>query len=423
LIRKGEWHLIRAMMNEGLSVSDIARRMGLDRKTVRKALRSESWPDDDSRARVARPSKLDPYKPFIEVRLESASLSAVRLFEEIRGQGYNGRMTILKEFVHSVKEQERLRAVVRFETVPGEQSQVDWAHAGNLLVDGERRGVYAFVMVLGYSRMRFVTFTHSMDIHTLMRCHIEAFRYFGGHTREILYDNMKTVIDRPKSVDLPAALNREFADFAGYYGFRVDSCWPYRAQTKGKSERLVGYVKDNFLLGREFESLEQMRREGLAWCDDVNARVHGTTGKIPREELAKEGLIPLAGRDYDAAKTTIRIVARDCLVSYEANRYSVPWRLAGRSVVVRDAADGWLRVFLRDELVAEHEKARGKHQVIINPEHLVGLLERVIGGQRKARMVERAAPVQSPRLVLFGREMPLVSVESRELSYYEEVAG
>jgi len=101
----------------------------------------------------------------------------------------------------------------------------------------------------------------------------------------------------------------------------------------------------------------------------------------------------------------------------------VHWAQAGRSAVVRDADDGWLRVFLRDELVAEHEKARGKHQVIINREHLAGLWERVMGRERKAGMLERAAPVQSPRLVLFGREMPLVSVESRELSYYEEVAG
>lgn len=251
MIWKGEWHLIRAMRNEGVSTSEIARRMGLDRKTVRNALRSESWPDDDSRVRVARPSTLDVFKPYIEARIEKCPLSAVRLLEEIRAQGYCGRMTILKDFVESIKERERLRAVVRFETVPGQQSQVDWAYAGSIVVDGERRSVYAFVMVLGYSRARFVTFTHSMDIHTLMRRHMEAFDYFGGHTREILYDNMKTVIDRPKGVDSPAVVNRTFADFAGYYGFGVDSCWPpYRAQTKGKSERLVRYVKENFLLGR-----------------------------------------------------------------------------------------------------------------------------------------------------------------------------
>ena len=148
MIRKGERHLIRAMRNEGVSTSEIARQMGLDRKTVRKALRHESWPDDDARVRVARPSKLDVSKPYIQARLEKSPLSAVRLLEEIRAQGYDGRMTILKDFVQSIKERERLRAVVRFETVPGQQSQVDSAYAGSIVAEGERRSVYAFVMVI-----------------------------------------------------------------------------------------------------------------------------------------------------------------------------------------------------------------------------------------------------------------------------------
>ena len=139
MIRKGEWHLIRAMMNDGLSVSEIARRMGLDRKTVRKALRCESWPDDDARVRVRRASKLDAFKGYIRARLEKSPLSAVRIFEEIVRQGYSGKITVVKDYVRSLKEEERLRAVVRFETVPGEQSQVDWAHAGSLLVDGDRQ--------------------------------------------------------------------------------------------------------------------------------------------------------------------------------------------------------------------------------------------------------------------------------------------
>src|SRR4030042_39120 len=119
--------MLRAMGNEGVSVSEMARRGGLDRKTVRRVLRSESWPDDDARVRVKRPSKLDPFKGYIEARLEKAPLSVVRLYEEIRGQGYTGTMSILKEFVHGVKEEQRLRAVVRFETMPGEQSQGAWA--------------------------------------------------------------------------------------------------------------------------------------------------------------------------------------------------------------------------------------------------------------------------------------------------------
>ena len=424
MTRKGEWHMLRAMRNEGVSISEMARRVGLDRKTVRRVLRSDSWPDDNARMRVRRPSKLDPFKGYIEARLEKALLSAVRLFEEIRVQGYTGGMSILKELVQALKEEERLRAVVRFETMPGEQSQVDWAQVGMLSVDGERRPLYAFVMVLGYSRMRFVTFSHSMDLHALMRCHIEAFHYFGGQTRELLYDNLKTVITQPRTAETPAVVNSAFADFAGYYGFSVGACAPYRAQTKGKVERLVGYVKNNFLLGREFAELEEMKRAGLAWCDEVNGRVHGTTHKVPAEELRKEGLIPIAGRDYDTSRVVLRIVARDCFISYEGNRYSAPYRLAGKSVVVRDADDGRLQVFLGDERVAEHRKAIGKRQVILDPEHIAELWRKVLGREQTSRPIRRAAEIRkAPALVLVGRELPLVRVESRDLSYYEEVAG
>jgi hypothetical protein len=165
-----------------------------------------------------------------------------------------------------------------------------------------------------------------------------------------------------------------------------------------------------------------MRREELAWCNQVDGRVHGTTGKIPFEELAREGLIPVVGRHYDAARTSLRIVARDCLASYEANRYSVPWRLAGKSVVVRDVDDGRIRIFLADELVAEHEKALGKHQVVVNPEHLAGLWEMVMGRHRREEVSRDVALSKPERLVLVGRDLPVVLVESRELSYYEEVA-
>jgi transposase len=424
LTRKGEWHMLRAMRNEGVSISDMARCVGLDRKTVRRVLRADSWPDDDARGRVKRPSKLDPFKPYIMARLEKAPLSAVRLYEEIRGQGYLGKMSILKEFVHEIKEEQRLRAVVRFETMPGEQSQVDWAQVGTLAAEGERRPVYAFVMVLGYSRMRFVTFSHSMDLHALMRCHIEAFAYFGGQTRELLYDNLKTVITRPKTADSPAVVSPAFADFAGYYGFAVGACAPYRAQTKGKVERLVGYVKNNFCLGREFADLAEMKRAGLAWCDEVNARVHGTTNKVPAEEWSQEGLISIAGREYDTSRVVLRVVARDCFISYEGNRYSVPYRLASKSVVVRDADDGRLRVFSGDELVAEHPKAMGKRQVVLDREHVAELWRKVMGRERRPRPARRVARLVEPaRLVLVGRHLPLVRVESRDLSYYEQAVG
>jgi len=417
----GEWHMIRVMRNEGMSISEIARRTGRDRKTVRRALAGASWPADEAKPRVRRRSTLDPFRDYLRARLEKAPLSAVRLMAEINAQGYRGGISILRAFVHEIKDAQRLRAVVRFETIPGQQAQVDWGKVpAGVLADG-LGPVYAFVMVLGCSRMRFLCFTRSMDQYTLMRCHVAAFRYFGGYPRELLYDNLKTVILQPRSAEAPAILNPRFAAFAGFYGFGVEACAPYRPQTKGKVERLIGFVKADFLPGRQCVALEELNRQALSWCDEVNARVHGTTGKIPACELATEGLTPLGERQYEICRSTPRLVSRDCLISYQGSRYEVPYRFAGKPVLVKDADDGRLVIYAGDELVLVHQKATRAGQQIRVPGLNDALWQMVLG----RRWQVRSAPTQPtrPRLVLVGREIPLVPVERRELSYYEEVAG
>lgn len=420
VIRKGEWQMMRAMRSQGLSISQIARRTGRDRKTVRKALASESWPADDGRRRVRRASKLDRFRDYIRARLQQAPISAVRMMEEIVPLGYEGKISILKAFVHEIKQQQRLQAVVRFETIPGEQAQVDWGKVDPAVLPEGEGPVYLFGMVLGYSRMRFVRFCRRMDLHTLMRCHLEAFRYFGGYPRRILYDNMKTVVLKPRRADAPAELNPHFADFAGFWGFEVDLCWPYRAQTKGKVERTIGYVKDNFLEGRRFVDLGQMNQQGLAWCDRVNGTRHGTTGEIPAEQLVKEGLQPLGQRTYDTARSSLRIVSRDCFVSYEGNRYEAPWRFAGKAVLVKDDDDGRLLIWDCDELLLVHRKTSGKGERIavagLNDE----LWRRVLG--RRQQQARPRPTVATPALVLVGGSIALEPVQRRELSYYEQVA-
>ncbi len=423
MLGKGRWYMIRTMRQDGLSVSEISRKLGVDRKTVRKALSKDSWPDDH-RPRVLRPSKLDAFKPYIDARLEQAALSAVRIYEEILPQGYDGRLSILRDYVRGVKDEQRMLAVVRFETMPGEQSQVDWIHMGNGIFDAPTRPVYGFAMVLGWSRCRFVTFRYAMDLNTLMRCHIEAFRYFGGYTRELLYDNLKTVIQRPRTGETAAVVNPAFADFAGYYGFRVGACAPYRAQTKGKVERLARYVKDNFFLGREFTSLDDLNHQARMWCDRVNSKVHGTTGLVPSQQVEREGLIPLPATQYDTSRSSIRIVSRDCFISYESSRYEMPYRLAGSAVVVRDDDDGRIRVFRDDELVIEHERALGRGEVV-RKEGLNDELWRKILGRNWANRCERSRPSvgERPSIMLVGGAIPDVEVEHRALGYYEEAVG
>jgi len=176
----------------------------------------------------------------------SAVLSAADSGED-PGAGLHGRHSIVREFVRNKKEQFNEKATVRFETMPGLQGQVDWAFFEDfkVLEEGQWKKLYCFLMVLGYSRMRYIEFVMDMSTSTLIRCHQNAFRYFGGYPEEILYDNMRQVVIKRLLKQEDSTLNRQFEDFAGFYGFKPILCRPYRGQTKGKVERTVAFVRDN----------------------------------------------------------------------------------------------------------------------------------------------------------------------------------
>ena len=201
------------------------------------------------------------------------------------------------------------KATVRFETMPGKQGQMDWGFFEDHTVyeDGKWKRLYCFLLVLGYSRMRYIEFVTDMSTNTLIRCHQNAFRYFGGYPEEILYDNMKQVVVKRLLKQEDSTLNRQFEDFAGFYGFKPILCRPYRGQTKGKVERTVQFVRDNFMIGIKYNSLADLNGQALAWCNKVNGKVHATTNEIPFERLKKEGLSPLK-REYIIDKINLRRV-------------------------------------------------------------------------------------------------------------------
>jgi transposase len=247
-----EWMEVKELYRQGHSIRHICRMTAYSRNTVRKILR-EAGPL--RRARKERGSKLDEYKAYLKKRYEVTGLSAVRLAEEIRGMGFNGSVDIVRRYVRELDRRGVPdKATVRFETPPGEQAQVDWAEAGTYM-DGQglKRKIYAFVMVLSFSRMLYVEFTRSMRIEELIRCHEHAFEYFGGWTHTILYDNMA-------QVRLPSGrLNPLMEDFLSHHGINPKTHRPYRPRTKGKVERSIRYLKDNFLKGREFADLADVQ--------------------------------------------------------------------------------------------------------------------------------------------------------------------
>lgn len=358
---------IRSDKQKGLSYAEISRKYHIDPRTAKKYARSETRPVYSLTEPKA--SKLDPYKEQIMLWLEEAPYSAMRIFEKIKEQGFTGEYTIVKYFVRGKKEQLEEKATVRFETMPGLQGQVDWAFFEDHLVeeDGTLKKLYCFLMILGYSRMRYIEFVTDMSTNTLICCHQNAFRYLNGYPEEILYDNMKQVVVKRLLKQEDSTLNRQFEDFAGFYGFKPVLCRPYRGQTKGKVERTVSFVRDNFMVGIGYTSLNDLNGQALAWCNKVNGKEHGTTGEIPFERLKKEGLNPLS-REYIMDKINLRRVEKDCLISYAGNKYSVPSEYTGKDVAVV-GLDNMLAAYYEGKQIALHRISYQKKDMVVNPTH------------------------------------------------------
>lgn len=401
---------IGELKRQGLSVQAISNVMGIDRKTVRKYLRQPGVAPVYG-PRAPRPGKLDPFKPYLEQRLRAGVWNAQVLLRELRQRSYSGGYTILKDWLHPQRAAARVVAVRRFETLPGEQAQVDWEHLGDLEINGQARKLWGFAFTLGYSRMMMAASALDQRLGTLLRMHEEAFRQLGGVPREILYDRMKTVW---QGADERGEIiwNAVFLDFARYWGFQPRLCRPYRAQTKGKVESGVKYVRRNFLCGlqgREPANLEDLNAQLREWVWTVaNQRVHGTTHEVvmARWDSDQFALQPLDGRPpYPYAEDEQRKVARDAYVHWQGSRYSVPWAYAGKEVWVRQI-EGRVEVLHGARRIAEHGAAPRKHLVISSREHHEGIPLGVRQDRKTLVHIRQTAPV----------------VEVRPLEAYESVA-
>ena len=273
-------------------------------------------------------------------------------------------------------------------------------------------------MTLGWSRVCYLEFTVATDITWWLRAHLHAFHYFGGVPRQVLHDNLKTAV-LERDADGTIHWNPHYLDFATYYGFTPHPCRPYRAQTKGKVERGIGYVRGNFWPGLTFTDLADLNGPAHSWCDTVaNVRVHGTTGVVPFARLTDEGVPPLVGKpDYDTSLLTARRSSRDCLVSYAGNFYSVSAAHAQQHLWLKATEQGELIILTAEGVeVARHPLARGVHARVINPVHYAGL-----PGAASPPSSRGAIQVAEPAIGLADLDAPLVEV--RPLSAYEHMAG
>lgn len=370
MLRSGIVISLHTMRAEGKSIREIARLTGHSRNTVRRYLRGEYFPEKE--IRKSRGSKLDPFKPFLQERLQEGIYNCEVLFDLLREKGYTGGRTILKDYVKGIRPPKQLLAVLRYETKPGEYAQVDWGLCDYVDLDGTVRKVPVFVMVLGYSRSTYIEFTKRCDIHSFLRCLIHAFEYFGGIPKVMLTDQMKTVV-LGMGDDRKPRWHPLFADFAAAIGLVPKVCKVRRPETKGKVERGVQYVKNNFLPGKRFVDLQDLNQQALHWCERINRRILGTTGERPFDRLREENLSPIPSTErWEKYLHEPRQISRDGFVSYDGVRYGVPWRYSGRESTVREV-NGWVEIWADGTCIARHQKVYRSRTTVFCENQYAGL--------------------------------------------------
>jgi len=340
----------------------IAAKFGIDPKTARKLRDAAGEPTVAVRRRR---SSLDDYADWMRERL-GAGVPAAQLARDLRRRGMVVPYSTVRDFARKLRPpKESLPEEVRFETPPAKQAQCDWSELGVIVENGVLFPLHVFVMVMGYSRKTFAAFATAMDELTLQRLHVAAFCYFGGVPLEMLYDNLRTVtIGRDEH--FAPILQAEFEDFAALYGFKVRCAQPYRAKTKGKVERTIGFLQTSFLPGRSFDAgVAEAQRQLDDWLVEANARVHRTHGEVVDDRFAREAplLTPLRADLQIIAKRELRKVNVEGFIEYRASRYEVPAGHRGRTVLVRDDGE-CVRIYAADVLLCEHQAAAGRGAVV-----------------------------------------------------------
>jgi transposase len=391
----------------GWGVRRIAAELGCSHVTVRRYLKAEGW---SVRQAPRRPKVLDGFEPWLAERLDQHRGNADVVRQDLaREKDLIVSLRTVERAVAPLRQALRAEALatVRFETPPGRQLQIDFGET-RTAVGQESVRLYLFVATLGYSRRCFVQpFRHERQSAWFDGLE-GAFRHFGGVPEEVLLDNARALVDAHDAAKREVRFNERLHAFARYWGFRPRACAPYRARTKGKDERGVGYVKNNAIAGHSFASWADLEAHLAWWMREIaDVREHGTTGEAPIERFRRAeaaALRSLGGRPpFGQMRELVRKVQADCAIELDANSYSVPWRLIGETVQVV-VAGGRISIRHAGREVANHAETTGRRQRVIQPTHFAG----VVAGPRPAP--QPVAASEAPDL-------------SRPLAEYERLVG
>lgn len=355
MLSREDYFMIKQLREQGAFLVDIAHQVGCSERTVKRMLALPAPPT--GRPKKPRTSKLDTFKTFVDQQLANGVWNAAVIFLQLKEQGYTGGSSILRTYIQPKRKLRPSKQTVRFETLPGQQLQHDWGEL-HTRIGGQRCKVYIAVNSLGYSRRFHVWATFSLDAEHTYESLVRALRAFGGVPRQVLVDNQKSAVllHRPGE---EIRFNEGFLQLAAHYGFAARACRPYRARTKGKVERMVGYVKQHFFERyRDFESLAHLNQQLEDWMrGTADQRVLRQFDQRPVERFAQEAaaLQALPPTDFDTSYYDLRQVSWDAYIDVRGNRYSVPAEYCGHGVSIRIGLDDQLRVYSQqDVLIASH---------------------------------------------------------------------
>ena len=372
-------HQIITLHTEGVGVRALSRRFAMGRNTIRRILRKNRARRDqgydalEKKKPVLRKSKLAPYFPLIKDLIERyPRITGVRVHEELAAAGFDGGSTIVTDYLRKVRPRPKKDPVVRFETEPGKQGQMDWsAYTINFTRTGKMQ-VLCFSYILGFSRRQYIDFTHDRKFFTLIRRHQDAFAHFNGVAQTCLYDNEKTVVLRWEA-GMPI-YNPSFIAFITHYHCRPIACFPGRPETKGKIEAPFQYIEKNLLNGRKFRDMEDLRETARWWLSNrSDLHKHDTTGRPPLElflEQEQAALRALPTNPYDTAEVVLRVCRVDGFLEHDTNLYSVPFEFVA-DILTLKATEREIFVYGPDlSLIAYHErKPLGAGVAVEDPEH------------------------------------------------------
>ena len=357
---------ILTLHKQGLGQRKIAKIMGVNRWTVRKIIERYSETGKELPAPYKRVSSNEAWHEAI-VKLLENNLSIVRIFEELCVQGFKGSYSALSRYIR--KNNIKVETCIRFHTAAGEEAQVDFGYVGKRYdTEGKLRKAYVFNMRLSYSRLDYYEIVFDQKVATWLKCHMNAFNFFGGVVATVKLDNLSSGVTIASFYE--PICQKEYKRFADHYGFLLSPCRPNKPQEKGKIESGIKYVKNNFFAGRKFSSNEDMNRQLQQWVDKANGRIHGTTKVKPTELFDKEAqyLLPLPTIAFDLSSWHYRTVAKDCHISLDNNYYSVPAKYALKEVKVQ-LDSKLIKVYADEELIATHVRAKGQGVFTTNNSH------------------------------------------------------